>query len=295
MVEQKHVFPSEQSTCSGGLYLPANAQPPVVILGQGFGAERTFGTGGFIKAFVDAGWAVFSFDYRCFGDSQGQPRQLVNPQHHCQDWYNAVQYVRSLQSINNRRIVLWGSSFAGGHVLVTAARIPGLLGVIAQVPFCSSRSVTKRTTFGGMLKSIGHALLDRLMSLVGREHRVALVGRPGEGFAMMSSPGWYEDYMKIAQGSSSWINSMPARGIFSIASYNPIDSADKITCPTLIISGSQDQGVPAESVRATAARIPQCQHIELDFDHFDLYEGFSLHHQAVQLQLDFLARLTAEK
>jgi pimeloyl-ACP methyl ester carboxylesterase len=292
--EHKHVFPSAGSTCSGGLYLPVNKQPPVVILGQGFGAERTFGTGSFVQAFVAAGWAVFSFDYRGFGDSQGQPRQLVNPHHHCEDWYNAVQYVRSLQAINNRNIALWGSSFAGGHVLVTAARIPGLAGVIAQVPFCSSRSMSKNSTFGEKLKSIGHACLDGLLSLVGREHRIALVGKPGEGFSMMSSPGWYEDYMKIAQGSASWTNSMPARGIFSIANYNPIDSAGQITCPVLIINGSRDQGVPAADVHAAVAKISRCQHIELDFDHFDLYEGFNLHQQALQLQLKFLAEIAPE-
>jgi hypothetical protein len=28
--------------------------------------------------------------------------------------------------------------------------------------------------------------------------------------------------------------------------------------------------------------------VELDFDHFDLYEGFELHEQAVALQLKFL-------
>jgi pimeloyl-ACP methyl ester carboxylesterase len=295
MVEQNHVFPSQGVTCSGGLYLPTNEQPPVVILAQGFGAERTFGTGAFVRAFVDAGWAVFSFDYRGFGDSQGQPRQLVNPRHHCEDWYNAVQYVRSLRSIDSRNITLWGSSYAGGHVLVTAANIPGLAGVIAQVPYCSSRGIAKSAAPGRALKAFGHACLDVLLSLIGSEHRVALVGRPGEGFALMDAPGWYEDYMKLAQGSSTWTNSMPARGLFSVANYHPIDSVDKIACPVLIINGSRDQGVPAETVRATVAKISRCQHVELDFDHFDLYEGFPLHDSAIKLQLEFLAETFSGK
>ncbi len=294
MAEHKHVFTSEGLSCSGSLFLPVNEQPPVVILGQGFGAERTFGTGSFIRAFVEAGWAVFSFDYRSFGASEGKPRQLVNPHHHCEDWYNVVQYVRSLQNIDNQRVVLWGSSFAGGHVLVTAARVSRLAGVIAQVPFCSSRSTAKNTTIGKSIQSVAHACLDGLLSLVGSEHRVALVAKPGADFAIMDAPGWYEDYMKIAVGSSSWVNSMPARGLFAVANYNPIDTADKIDCPVLIINGARDQGVPAEDVRATAAKISNCKHVEMDFDHFDLYEGFELHDEALRLQVEFLNKIAGE-
>jgi pimeloyl-ACP methyl ester carboxylesterase len=288
MREHKHVFTSEGLTCDGSLFLPDVDSPPVVILGQGFGAERTMGTGGFVRAFVNAGYAVFSFDYRSFGASAGEPRQLVHAKRHCQDWYNAVQYVRSLRSIDNQQVFLWGSSFAGGHVLVTASRVHGIAGVISQVPFCSSRSTVSNTRAGKMIASLAHALLDTLLSLVGLQHRVALLARPGEGFALMDWPGWYESYMKIAQGSSTWVNSMPARSIFATTNYNPIDSAQGIKCPVLIISGAKDQAIPRSDVLATVEKIPHCRHVELDFDHFDLYEGFDLHEQAVTLQLEFL-------
>jgi pimeloyl-ACP methyl ester carboxylesterase len=288
MKEHKHVFTSEGLACEGSLYLPETENPPVVVLGQGFGAERSMGTGGFVRAFVNAGYAVFSFDYRGFGASAGKPRQLVNASHHCQDWYNAVQYVRSLQTIDNQQVFLWGSSFAGGHVLVTASRIHGLAGIIAQVPFCSSRSLGKSVGLGKIFASLAHALLDSLLSLVGLEHRVALLARPGKGFAMMDWPGWHEDYMKIAETSTTWENSMPARGIIANANYNPIDSVHLIDCPVLIISGSKDQGIPRADVLATVEKTPHCRHVELDFDHFDLYEGFDLHEQAVSLQVAFL-------
>jgi len=268
--------------------MPDRETPPVVIMAQGFGAERQMGTGGFIRAFLAAGYAVFSFDYRGFGNSQGVPRQLVDPHQHCEDWYNAVQYVRSLQVIDNRRVALWGSSFAGGHVLVTAARVPGLSGAIAQVPFCTSRSIARRTTLGNKLRGLSHALLDLLLAVVGREHRVAIVGRPGEGFAAMDFPGWYEDYLRIAADSPGWHNSMPARSILAISNYHPMDTANRIEIPVLAMSGKFDQAVPREDVIETVAMIPGCRHVELEFDHFDLYEGFPLHEVAVAHQVAFL-------
>jgi fermentation-respiration switch protein FrsA (DUF1100 family) len=94
--------------------------------------------------------------------------------------------------------------------------------------------------------------------------------------------------MAIAQDSDTWVNSMPARSIFANANYNPIDTAERIDCPVLIINGARDQGVPRADVLATVEKIPRCRHVELDFDHFDLYEGFDLHEQAVALQVEFL-------
>jgi len=148
-------------------------------------------------------------------------------------------------------------------------------------------------TAGKQLSSLGHALLDRLLSLVGAQHRVALVGEPGEGFAVMDWPGWKRDYLKIVGDSPTWTNSMPARGLLSVLGYNPIDHAAKINCPVLIVSGSRDQGVAREAIVETAAKIGNCQHQELDFDHFDLYEGFDRHQQAISLELDFLDKIFA--
>jgi pimeloyl-ACP methyl ester carboxylesterase len=278
------------------MFLPAAEAPPVVILAHGFGAEYQFGTASSIDAFVAAGYAVFAFDYRSFGASQGKPRQLVDPTRHCEDWDSAINYVRSLHSIDAHRIALWGSSFGGGHVLSTAAHFHRLQGVIAQVPFCSSRSMSKAMSASKKLTSMGHAFVDLGCSLLGREHRVALVGRPDEGFAIMDWPGWYDDYMALARGSTTWTNSTPARSLLRGLSYNPMDSAGKIQCPVLIISGTADQGIPRGDVLETVRRIPRCEHIELEFDHFDLYDGFALNETAIALQLKFLAKVfTAEQ
>jgi hypothetical protein len=65
-------------------------------MAHGFGAERTFGLEPFAERFAQAGLAAFVFDYRCFGDSEGQPRNLVSPRRHLQDWEAALSYVKGL-------------------------------------------------------------------------------------------------------------------------------------------------------------------------------------------------------
>lgn len=68
-------FYSHGLRCAGTLELPARAKrPPVIVMAHGFGAIRAAGLYDFAERFVKAGYAVFLFDYRSFGDSEGEPR-----------------------------------------------------------------------------------------------------------------------------------------------------------------------------------------------------------------------------
>jgi alpha/beta superfamily hydrolase len=89
----------------------------------------------YAAAFARGGLAAFVFDYRTFGGSAGEPRQWVSPSRHVQDWLAAVDYVtQELSSaVDVERMCLWGTSFAGGHVLTVAHQTSGITAIISQV------------------------------------------------------------------------------------------------------------------------------------------------------------------
>lgn len=288
-------FPSQGLWCEADLYFPDEAEcPPVIVMGHGYGAERDFGTHSNIEAFVELGLAVFIFDYRYFGGSQGEPRQLIDPDVSLQDWRAALAFVRNLEAIDGDRIALWGSSYGGGHVLTTAAQDKAVMAVIAQVPHCDGRTIMQSTPLAKTLAALGHGLLDKLLSLVGGCHTVAIVGERGEGFAALDFPGWKQQYLKLASHSSSWRNAMPARSLLKGANYNPVDLVADIQCPVLILSGEFDGGILRDDVQRTVAAIPNCRHSEYSADHFDLYEGWEHNAQAVAEQCRFLRTIFAE-
>lgn len=109
--------------------------PAVIVMAHGLGGERVW-LDKFAGTFADAGYAVFTFDYRHWGSSDGQPRQWISINKQHADWFDAIKHVQShLNSVvDPQRLVLWGTSFAGGHVIVVASKLPGqVTAVISNV------------------------------------------------------------------------------------------------------------------------------------------------------------------
>ncbi len=118
-------FLSHEALCRAWFYrpaAPAGTPLPCVVMAHGLGGTRTAGLAPYAERFAAAGFGALVFDYRHFGDSEGDPRQLVSIRRQLQDWQSAIAFARGLPGVDPDRIALWGSSFSGGHVIVTAAR-----------------------------------------------------------------------------------------------------------------------------------------------------------------------------
>src|SRR5690348_14246260 len=88
------------SRLRGDLYLPeaggaqlAEAGPgpyPGLVMAHGFSATRRMGLPDFARCFAAAGIAVLVYDHRNLGDSEGVPRQLINPWAQARDYRYAL-------------------------------------------------------------------------------------------------------------------------------------------------------------------------------------------------------------
>nr|NIN00815.1 hypothetical protein [candidate division Zixibacteria bacterium] len=117
-------FEVEGTSVSAWLYLPQDLSTPVpcIIMGHGFGGTKDMGLEPYAVRYQEAGFAALAFDYRHFGESDGEPRQLIWIPYQLEDWLAAITYARNLEQIDPARIALWGTSMSGGHVIVTAAK-----------------------------------------------------------------------------------------------------------------------------------------------------------------------------
>lgn len=288
-------FFSRGTRCGGWLYRPLGVErPPVVIMAHGFAAEKTFGLPAYAERFAEEGIAVYVFDYRCFGGSDGQPRNLVSPSRHVQDWRAALDHVRDLPEIDQGRMALWGTSFSGGHVIVTAAHDPDIRAVIAQQPYVDSLPAFRRAGLKDILRGSMAAYRDmfRVLTLRGA-HCIPVVGDPG-AFALLNTSDARSGYLSMVPPGSSWKNECPARIVFTIAFYRPTTVARKVRCPALVVIAEKDSIVSAHSVEKAAARMENARLVRIPCGHFDVYTGDGFE-KTIELETDFLKKYLIER
>jgi fermentation-respiration switch protein FrsA (DUF1100 family) len=241
-------------------------------MAHGFGATKEGRLDAYAERFVEKGMAALVFDYRHFGDSSGEPRQLINIGRQHEDWQAAVEKARSLEGIDPERIALWGSSNSGGHVVWVAARDDRVAAVVAQVPHADGIATLRNAEATRLAKLTAIGLADRAASVIGRVRTMPIVGPPGSTAAMTDDdadnlyPGMYpDDYV--------FRNETPARIMLTYGTYSPGRDAKKVRCPILVVVGSGDHITPPEPARKIAEKAPQATLLEFDGGHFDIYRG----------------------
>jgi uncharacterized protein len=282
-------FPSSGDECRAWLFLPDTERPPLVILGHGLGGTREYGLEPYAQRFADAGIAALVFTYRHFGDSGGQPRQLLDIERQLGDWAAALAYARSLEEVDPKRIALWGTSFGGGHVLVAAARDGGVAAVVSQCPFTDGLAATRAAN----RRSVAHAtvlgLRDQLASRRGKPHvMVPLVGPAGSA-ALMTSPDSEPGYRTLIPEGSDFHNGVAARFLLHVGLHRPGRSAKKIDAPILFCICDTDAVAPADTALHYAATAPRGEVKRYPVGHFDIYRGEPFEN-AVRDQTEFLVR-----
>lgn len=295
LVEEREdlTFGSGGESCAAWFYRPEGDGPhPCVVLAHGFGGTREARLWAYAERFRAAGIAALVFDYRHFGDSAGEPRQLISIGRQLDDWREAISFARSLDGVDPERVALWGSSFSGGHVVKLASEDSRIAAAISQTPFSTGVSAlaaaspkeTMRLTVGGVL--------DGLAAITGSEpHRIPIVAKPGRGGAM-TQPGSLEGYMSLYDDSDAELrNEFCARAALALAGYAPARQASKVACPLLVCVVSDDAVTPPDGARRMAEEAPHGELIDYgpQGGHFKIYVG-ELFERTIVDQVAFLAR-----
>jgi dienelactone hydrolase len=268
-------FSSGGEQCAAWLYAPDTPGPhPIVVLAHGFGGVRTARLWAFAERFAAAGMAAIVFDYRHFGDSGGEPRQLLDIGLQLDDWRAAVAFARGLEEVDPQRVILWGTSFSGGHVAVLAAEDHRVAAAISQGPFLDGLWALRAAGPRNILRLTVAGVRDEVRRLRGRPpFMLPVVGPPGT-VAAMNSPDAEPGYRALFDDSGSQFrNEVTARIGLKIGLYRPVRRAARIACPWLVCVADRDVVTPPEPALAAAAKAPRGEVRHYDAGHFDIYVG----------------------
>lgn len=268
-------FSSQGTACAAWLYRPTttNTTSPCVVMAHGFSAVRDQALDRYAEHFAAAGIAVLLFDYRYFGASSGEPRQLLSAPRQLQDWQAAICCARIQPGIDPERIGLFGSSFSGGHVQKIAAIDPKVAAAVAQVPFCDGLKSLPALGLLHVMRLSLAGLRDVAGSLLGfAPYRIPAVGAPGT-LAAMTTEDAVSGFAGMTPPNSNWRNEVCARFALTLANYRPATTAASIACPILYCVAEQDQLTPAPLACEAAQRAPQGVLKQYPCGHFDMYNG----------------------
>ncbi|HHJ1395742.1 alpha/beta fold hydrolase [Pseudomonas aeruginosa] len=283
-------FRSGGSRCVADFYRPLGAGPfPAVVMAHGLGGTRTMRLPAFAERFVAAGYACLVFDYRHFGDSEGEPRQLLDIKRQLEDWKAAIAHIRSLDDVDSDRVAIWGTSFGGGHVLAAAAADARVAAVISQCPFTDGLASSLATEPLVSLRLTALALADRMGSWFGANPiLVPLAGRPATT-AFMTSPDAWDGFNGLLPAGARIRNEAAARLALDIIRYYPGRRTPSIQAPVLFCVCDPDSVAPSKQTLRHALRAPRHEIKRYPYGHFEIYVGKAFE-QVVGDQLDFLRR-----
>ncbi|PWY97673.1 alpha/beta-hydrolase [Testicularia cyperi] len=271
-------FASQGELCAGWLYRPqgsgtsSSEKQPAIVLGHGLGAVKEMKLDAYASVFSAAGYVCLCFDYRHFGESTGRPRQLLDISKQLEDWQSALDYISSLEFVDNAKIGIFGSSFGGGHVITTPAKDKRVKAVISQCPF--TVGLASAATLGLLpLLRVGFlAIRDILFSRGDSIVPVKLGGNPGET-ALMNAPDVHL-YKQLVPEGHEIKDYVAARIGLHIGMYNPEWQAKDVDVPIFFAICGKDSVAPPGPTLRFAKQAPKAtvRHYP-DMGHFDIYLG----------------------
>lgn len=275
------------------LYLPYNRlQPfPCIIMNTGIGGTKDMLLERYAKVFNSAGFAVMTYDYRHFGRSDGNPRQLYSMNKQVEDCAAAIKYARSRKEIHADKIIIWGTSGGAGYGIILAASDDRIVCISCQCGALDHKAdfqmAIKRDGFLSYLPLLLHGQCDKGRQRFGLgPHHLPIVGTPGIP-AIIKAPGAYEGYSRIASENAK--NKLCAQ-IMLTPNKNPIDYAQSIKCPVLIQICENDNIANPQGSINTAERLGTLASVrKYSIGHFDIYFGENFK-QSIKDQIDFFKK-----
>ena len=263
-------FTSDSLRCAGWFYLADGERPaPCIVMAHGLAGVKEMRLDAYAERFAAHGYHVLVFDYRHFGASDGSPRQLLDIRKQHADWAAAVGYARSRPDVDPSRIVLWGSSLSGGHVIALAKPL-GAAAVISQIPHADGIASVLALGPTQAIKLTGHGLYDAARAVMGLSpHYVAASGEPGSS-AVMTAPE-ARGYRRLVPEGQDFDERVAARFALKVGLYSPGRKLRNVSVPVLVQVATKDETTPPGAAVTAAKRARRGVLKTYDIGHFEPY------------------------
>jgi dipeptidyl aminopeptidase/acylaminoacyl peptidase len=223
------------------------------------------------EALTDAGFGVLIFDYRGFGDSEGERK--ISPHDQLQDLINGVTYLTTREDVDPDAIATFGSGgTGGGNAVLLAATDSRVCCAVSQLPVADGADWLHRMrqehewlTF---LESLDEDRRSRVTTGKGRSVH------PRDEI-MVPTPERQTTNVK-ADVDDRIPSSVSLASADEILAYRPIDAAAKLNTPLMVIGIENDATTPTDHALKLyeAAQGPKKLVMQRHTSHYAAYDQY---------------------
>lgn len=278
-------FNAEGVTLRGWLFKPSlstSQKAPAIVMAHGYNCVKELYLDKYAELFAQAGFVVLVYDHRNFGESDGEPRQELDPWQQIRDYRHAITFIQTQPFVDANKIGIWGTSYAGGHVLVVAAIDKRVKCVVSQVPTISGwRTILRRIQPDKWDALRADFNADRHNRFQGKSPKMVpmIIDPDSEGAASHSSRDAWEFFSGKNVSANeqwrfkNWHNEITLRSMEMYSEYEPGSYIERIApIPLLMLVGTNDIVTPTDEAITAFNRAGEIKKLQLfRGGHFSAY------------------------
>ncbi|HEY9638443.1 MAG TPA: alpha/beta hydrolase [Coleofasciculaceae cyanobacterium] len=272
----------------GNLFIPKtlehNAKNPAIIVGHPMGAVKEQSANLYAQKLAEQGFVTLSLDLSFWGESEGQPRNVVSPDIYAEDFSAAVDFLGTRPFVDRDRIGVLGICGSGSFA-ISAAKIDPRMKAIATVSMYDMGAANRNglrhsTTLEQRKKAIAAAAEQRYAEFTGGEtqYTSGTVHELNENSTAIERE-FYDFYRTprgeyTPEGSSPQLTTHPTlTSNVKFLNFYPFNDIETISPrPMLFIAGNNAHSREFSEDAYQRAAEPKELYIVPDVGHVDLYD-----------------------
>lgn len=284
---QKVTFKNQyQMNVSGNLFVPnsmdRNTTNPAMVIGHPMGAVKEQSANLYATKLAEQGFVTMSLDLSFWGESDGEPRNMVAPEVYTEDFSAAVDYLRTQSFVDAERIGALGVCGSGSFV-ISAAKIDPRIKAVATVSMYDMGAAAR----DGLNKSVTPEQRQELIAQAAQQRDVEFAGGEpeyigGTPFELtdQSTPidREFYDFYRTARGNSPATSTQPLlSSMGKFMNFYPFSDIQTISPrPMLFITGDQAHSREFSELAYQLASEPKQLVTIPGAGHVDLYDRVDL-------------------
>jgi pimeloyl-ACP methyl ester carboxylesterase len=246
---------------------------PAIIQGPGWlGLKDAVAYDRYHRGFTDAGFGVLSIDYRGFGESEGDPRGVIDPGRQLEDLVNGVTYLTTREDVGAIGAYATGGT-GGGNVVLLAAQDPRVRTVISQMPVADGRDWLHRMR-------TEYEWVEFLAALEEDRRQRVLTGKsrpvhPRNEIMVETLERKQSNFKKDVDAKIRM--EVPLSMVDPLLTYRPLAAAQGLTTPLMVVAVENDATTPTDHAVAIyeAAAGPKALVLQRHTSHYAAYAKYA--------------------